>query len=117
MTSLTSHELSPEHVSQSMVSTPTISIGIVAGGGTSGVTSRIANPVPPVVMMRLRFWDVHCVIWDWIAGIESGTIVKAVTIQVWGNSPKRSLRMGPDRSVDASFEAVSLTGRMLEFCN
>jgi len=81
------------------------------------VTSRIANPVPPVVMMRLRFWDVHCVIWDWIAGIESGTIVRAVTIQVWGNSPKRSLRMGPDRSVDASFEAVSLTGRILEFCN
>ena len=43
-------------------------------------------------------------------------MVTAATVQVSPDPSKISLRMGPERSVDASREAVSLTGRILE-CN
>jgi hypothetical protein len=71
--------------------------------------SRIANPVPPVVIMRLRFWAVHWVIWDWIAEIESGTMEREATVQVSGDSRKVLVRIEPERSVEGSWDAVSLT--------
>jgi len=37
-----------------------------------------------------------------------------LTDQISGDSENMSLRIGPDRSVDASFEAVSLTLQMLK---
>lgn len=77
---------------------------------TSGVISRIANPVPPEVMMRFNpSMSAHDFTCDWIGDTSSGTMAKEETTQVSGSSEKMSFRTGPDRSVDASLEAVSLT--------
>lgn len=79
-------------------------------GKTSGVISRIAKPVPPEVMTRFNFSvSAHCFICDCIAEISSGTILTEETDQIFGNSAKTSRKVGPDRSVDISREAVSLT--------
>ena len=75
--------------------------------------SRIAKPVPPEVMTRFNFSvSAHSFTCDCIAEISSGTILTEETDQIFGNSEKRSLNVGPDRSVDASWEAVSLTIQM-----
>jgi hypothetical protein len=78
--------------------------------GTSGVISRIAKPVPPVVMIKFNpSISAHDFTWDWIAVSSSGTIVSELTDHMSGDSEKTSFSVGPDRSVDASLEAVSLT--------
>lgn len=72
--------------------------------------SRIAKPVPPEVMMRFnRSVSVHAFTLDWIAETLSGTMWREATDQVSGDSEKISFRVGPDRSVDASCDAVSET--------
>ena len=77
------------------------------------MTSRIANPVPPDVMIRFNLSvSVHCFTWDWISEISSGTILREDTDQTSGDSEKTVCKVGPDRSVDASFDAVSLTLRL-----
>ena len=62
--------------------------------------------------MTIRFKfsvSVHDLTCDWIKEISSGTILRDVTDQISGDSENISLTVGPDRSVDASWDAVSLT--------
>lgn len=76
---------------------------------TSGVTSRVPNPVPPVVIIQSIFpASVQALIDACIRGISSGTITGARH-----ENPLRastiSLIVGPDRSDVPSAEALSLT--------
>jgi hypothetical protein len=81
---------------------------------TSGVISRTANPVPPEVMMRFNpSMSAHDFTCDWIGDTSSGTMAKEETTHTSGSPAKVSLSILPDRSVDASFEAVSLTSPVL----
>jgi hypothetical protein len=77
---------------------------------TSGVISRIANPVPPEVMMRFNpSMSAHDFTCNWIGDTSSGTMANDETTQTSGSPAKMSFSKGPDRSVDSSLEAVSLT--------
>ena len=49
-----------------------------------------------------------------MAGVLSGTIVIEWMDHVSGDAEKTSRRIGPERSVDESLEAVSLTKKNLE---
>jgi hypothetical protein len=74
------------------------------------VTSRIAKPVPPEVMIKFKpSLSAQFLTWSWICGISSGTILREDMDQISGSWSKMSLSIGPDRSVEASREAVSLT--------
>lgn len=82
---------------------------------TSGVLSWIANPVPPVVMMRFTGFSpsVQVVILRWISKTSSLTILVSDTSHLPPPSwAKTSFRIPADRSADGSLEAVVDTTRI-----
>jgi hypothetical protein len=85
---------------------------------TSGVTSLVAKPVPPLVTIKLIGTgpSVQLLIVFWIARALSGTISVSLTSH-WSfpRSPKTFLRIGMHLSVDGSSEAVSDTIKIAAF--
>jgi hypothetical protein len=85
---------------------------------TSGVTSLVANPVPPLLMIKLigSALSLQLLITFWIASTLSGTISVSATSH-WSlpESPKTFLRIGIHLSVEGSWNAVSDTIRMAAF--
>lgn len=77
-------------------------------GLASGVRSLRPNPVPPVVIIQSNCpIPAHFLTIAWIASMSSGTIAVSVIVHSAPSSTSRAT--GPDLSLDASLETVSLT--------